>query len=90
VSFFTDKLGNWAANHADEILKLGNIYALTAYVRVSFSNEDLEGKDIYFQIELDQFDISLHGYTQEFNSSYSYWEDDISIKAAACMHIGGL
>ena len=37
--------GNWAAYHADEILKLDIINGLTAYVRVSFYNEDLEGKN---------------------------------------------
>jgi hypothetical protein len=44
VSSFTGSLGNWAAVHADEIYKLESIDALTAYIRVSFSNEDLEGK----------------------------------------------
>jgi hypothetical protein len=31
-----------------------------------------------------------HEYTQEFNNSYSYWKDDISVKVAAYMYIGGL
>ncbi len=44
VSFFTGQLGNWAADHAEEIFKLNSIDALPAYVCVSFSNEDLEGK----------------------------------------------
>jgi len=35
VSSFTGTLGNWAADHADEIFKLDSIDALTAYVRVS-------------------------------------------------------
>jgi hypothetical protein len=56
VSSFTGHLGNWDANHADEILKLDGIDALTAYVRVSFSNEDLEGNNSYSLIKLDQFD----------------------------------
>ena len=43
VFSFTGHSGNWAADHTDEILKLDIIDALTAYVRVSFSNEDLEG-----------------------------------------------
>jgi hypothetical protein len=72
VSSFTGHLGNWAANHADEIFKLDRIDALTAYVRVSFSNEDLEGMHFYSLIKLDQFDKSLYEYTQEFNSFYSY------------------
>ena len=39
VFTFTGHLGDWAANHADEIFKLDIYDALTAYVRVSFSNE---------------------------------------------------
>ena len=46
--------------------------------------------NLYSLIKLAQFDKSLHGYTQEFNNSYSYWKDDISIKAAAYLYIGGL
>ena len=69
-------MGNWAADNADEILKLGNIDALTAYVRVSFSNEGLEGMNVYSLIE--------------FNRSYSYWKDDIYVKAVAYLYIGGL
>ena len=36
VYSFTGHLGNWVADHADEIFLLENIDALTAYVRVSF------------------------------------------------------
>jgi hypothetical protein len=72
VSSYTGQLGNWVANHADEIFKLGNIDALTAYVHVSFSNENLEGKNLYSLIKLDQFVKSLHEYTQEINSLYYY------------------
>jgi len=90
VSSFTGHLGNWAANHVDEIFKLDNIDALTAYVRASFSNENLEGMNLYSLIQLDQFDKSLHEYTQEFRSSYSYWKDDISVEAVAYLYIGGL
>ena len=43
VSSFMEHLANWAADHADEILKLDNNDALIAYVRVGFSSEDLEG-----------------------------------------------
>jgi hypothetical protein len=64
--------------------------ALTTYVRVSFSNDDLEGKNLYSLINLDQVDKSLHGYTQEFNNSYSYLKDDISVKVAVYLYIGGL
>jgi hypothetical protein len=83
-------LGNWAADHADEILKLNIIDALAANVRVGFFNEDLEGKNLYSLIKLDQFDKSLPDYTQEFNSYYSYWNGDISVKVATCMYIGDL
>ncbi len=55
VSSFTVHLGNWAADHADEISQLDNIDALTAYGRVGFSNEDLEVMNFYFLIKLDRF-----------------------------------
>jgi hypothetical protein len=90
VSSFTGSLGNWAADHADEIYKLDSIDALTAYARVSFSNKYLEGKNLYSLIKLDKGDKSLHEYTQEFNSSYSCWKDDIAVKVAVYMYIGGL
>ena len=90
MTSFTGQLGDWAANHADEIFKLGSIDALTAYVRVGFSNEDLEGMNLYFLNKLDLFYRSLHEYTQEFNSSYSYWKENGSVKADAYMYIGGL
>ena len=90
MSSFKGHLGNWAADLAGEIFKLDNIDALTAYVRVSFSTEDLEGIKLYSLNKLDQFDKFFHDYTQEFNSSYFYWKDDISVKAAAYLHIGGL
>ncbi len=67
---------------------LNSIDALTAHVRVRFSSEDLEGKNLYSLIKLDQIHKSLREYTQEFNSSYSYWKYDISVKAAAYMYIG--
>ncbi len=47
VSSFIGKLGNWAADHVEEIFKLNSIDALTAYVRVTFSNEDLEGENVF-------------------------------------------
>ncbi len=53
VSSFTGSLGNWAADHVDEIFKLNLIDALIAFVRVSFSNEDLEVKNLYSLIKLD-------------------------------------
>jgi len=90
VSSFTGHLGNWAAYHADEILLLDNIDALTAYVRISFCNEELEGMNLYSLMKLYQLDKSLYEYTQEFNSSYSYWKNDISVKAGAYLYIVGL
>jgi len=90
VSSFRGHLGSWAADHADEIFKLDNIDALTAYVRVSFFNEDLECIYLYSLIKLDHFDKPLHEDTHEFNSSNSYWKDDISVKAVAYLYIGGL
>ena len=70
-SSFTGHFDNRVADHADENFKLESIDALTAYRSVSFSNEDLEGINLYSLIKLDQFDKSLHAHTQEFNSSYS-------------------
>ena len=90
VSSFTGSLGNWAADHADEICKLDSIDALTTFVRVIFTNEDLEGKNLYSLIKLDQGDKSFHEYSQEFNSSYSYWKDYIAVKVAVYLYIGGL
>jgi len=68
VSSFTGSLGNSAANQSYEICKLDSIDALTAYVRVSFSNKDLEGKNLYSLIKLNQRNKSLSGFTQEFNN----------------------
>jgi hypothetical protein len=90
VSSFTGHLGIRAANHADEIFKLGSIDTLTAYVRVRFFNEDLEDTNLYSLIKSDQFDKSLHEDTRDFKSSYSYWKDDISVMAATYLYIGGL
>jgi hypothetical protein len=56
VSSFTWSLGNWVDDHADEIFRLDSYDALTAYVRISFSNEDLEGKNFYSLIKLDQIE----------------------------------
>ncbi len=89
MSSFTGKLGNWAADHVEEIFQLNSIDALTAYVRVSFSNEDLEGKILHSLIKLDHYDKSLHEYTQEFYISYSFWKDDISVKFASCLYNRG-
>jgi hypothetical protein len=90
VSFFAGQLGHWDADHDDTIFKLDNIDALTAYVRASFSNADLKDNNLYALLKLFEFDESLREYTQEFNSSYSYWKDDISSKAAAYMYIASL
>ena len=52
VSSFTEHLSNWSADHADEIFKLGYIGALTAYIQVTFSNEDLEDMNLYSLIKI--------------------------------------
>ena len=84
ISSFTGKLlGSRVADHADEIFELDSIDAFTTYCRAKFSNEDLEGKSLYSLIKLYRFDKSIHDYTKEINSSYSYWKDDISVKVAA-------
>jgi len=83
-------LGNWAADHAYDIFKIDSFDALTAYVHISFSKKDLEGKNLYSLIKLDQIDNCLLEYTQEFNNSYIYWKDDISVKVVAYLYIGGL
>ncbi len=59
-------------------------------MRVSFSNEDLEDMNLYSLIILYKFVKSLHGYTQDLNNFYSYWKDDISVKVAVYLYIGGL
>ena len=76
ISSFTRKLGNWVANHADDIFELISIDALMACDRVRPSNDYLEGKNLCPLIKLDQFDKSLHDYTLEFNCSYSYCKDE--------------
>ncbi len=50
MSSFTGRLGNWATDEAEEIFKLNSIDVLTAYVRVCFSNEDLEGKNYILKL----------------------------------------
>ncbi len=45
---------------------------------------------MYSLIKLDQSYKSFHEYTRDFNSSYSYLKDDISVKAASYLYIGGL
>jgi len=45
VSSFIGKLGNWASNHSTEIYDLATIDGLIDYIRVSFSIEDVEGKN---------------------------------------------
>jgi hypothetical protein len=89
VFSFTRQLGNWDADHAEEILKRNSIDPLTAYVHVGFSNKDLESKKIFALIILDQFDNKNYEYTQEFNNLYNYWKVDILIKVASYLYIGG-
>ena len=49
-------------------MNLDSIDALTTYARVSFSNDDLDSKISSPLVKLDQFDMSLHEYTQKFKS----------------------
>ncbi len=56
VSYFTEQLGDWVADHVDEIFKLNSVDALTAYVRVSFSDGDLKETILYSLIKLHEFD----------------------------------
>jgi hypothetical protein len=90
VSSFTGKLGNWASDHSTEIYELTTIDDLIDYIRVGFSIEDVEGKNLYILLRLEQGEKSLHDYTQEFNTSYAWWKKSIDIKAAVYMYIGGL
>ena len=83
-------MSNWTADHSDEIFKLDFIDALTAYVRANFSNEDMEGNNLYSLIKLNHVDKSLYEYIQEFINSYNYWKDNISVKVAAYLYISGL
>jgi hypothetical protein len=53
VFFLTGSLGNWVADHTYEIFKLDSIDALTAHVRVRFSNGNFEGKNLEYLIKLD-------------------------------------
>ncbi len=90
VSSFTSKPGNWASDHSAEIYDLKTLDELIAYVRVVFPIEDVEGKNLYSLIRVQQGDRSLTDYTQEFNNSYAYWKGFIDIKAAVYIYIGGL
>ncbi len=45
---------------------------------------------MYSLIKLEQSDKSLREYTHDFYNSYSYWKDDISVKVASYLYIGGL
>ncbi len=63
---------------------------LINYVRVSFSIENIEGKNLYSLLRLQQVELSLHEYTQEFNNSYVWWKASIDIKTAVYMYIGEL
>jgi hypothetical protein len=76
--------------YADKIVDLESIDALDAYVRVVFSNTYLEGHNLSSRIKMDRFKKSLHDYTLDFNSSYSYRKNYISLKVRAYMYIGGL
>jgi hypothetical protein len=58
---------------------------------MGFSIENVEGKNLYILLRLEQGEKSLHDYMQEFNTSYAWWKKSIDIKAAVVyMYIGGL
>jgi hypothetical protein len=90
VSSFTRKLGNWTSNHITEIYDLATVDDLIDYIRVGFSIEDVERKNLYILLRLEQIEKSLHDYTHEFSTSYAWWKKSIDIKAAVYMYIGGL
>ncbi len=62
---------------------------LIDYIHVGFSIEDVEGRNLYILPRLEQGEIYLHDYTQEFNTSYAWWKKSIDIKAAVYRYIGG-
>ena len=69
VSSFTGKLGDWASDHNSEIYEMKTMNEPINHVRVGFSIEDIEGKNLYSLLRLEQGEFSLHDYTQEFNMS---------------------
>ncbi len=71
VSSFTGKLGNWASDHNTKIYDLATLDDLIDYIRIGFSIEDVEGKNVYILLRLEQGEKTLHDYTQEFNTSYA-------------------
>ena len=89
VSSFTCKLGDWASDYNSEIHEMKKLGELINYARVSFSIEDIERKNLYSLLRSGQSELSLHDYTQEFNSSYPWWQGSIAIKTIVYMYIGG-
>ena len=63
---------------------------LIDYIRVGFFIENIEVRNLYILLRLEQGEKYLHDYTQEFNTSYARWKKPIDIKAAIYMYIGGL
>ena len=91
VNSFAWKLGRWAFDNASLINELNTLSALGAFMQVSYViNEDLAAAE-YFNllalIDLDQHSESILEYTQEFNRSYDYWKNDISLKATTILYI---
>ncbi len=63
VSSFTRKLGNWASDQSTEIYDLAIVDDLIDYIRIGFSIEDGEGKNLYILFRLEQGEKTLHDYT---------------------------
>ncbi len=82
--------GNYVLDHGDEIFLPRLHWRIDGLRPCQVSNENLKSKNVYFLIQLYQFGKTLHEYTQKYNASYSYWKDDISVKVAAYLYIGGL
>ena len=90
VSSFTRKQGKWASYHSTEIYNIATVDDLIDYIRVGFSIEDVEGKNVNILLRLEQGEKYLHDYTQEFDTSYAWWKKSIGIKAAVYVYIGEL
>ena len=60
VSCFIGKLGNWASHHNTEIYELAMVEDLIDYIRIGFLIDDVEGKNLYIPLRLEQGDKSLH------------------------------
>jgi len=91
VSSFTGQLGNLALPITPTTLLSSTTLMRLPHMPASLVPMKIwRLQNLYALIKLDQLDKSLYNYTHEFNSSLSFWKDDISIKAAAYTYIAGL